>query len=549
MLLTANKSLIVSILALLFLSSCELSLAQDLTPPPNYQRVSIEQPSNEAIFTLPETSPNINSGKAIFAESCEPCHGELGIGGGSQEDKLPKLPPQIGSVEVAENSSPVDWFAAITLGNIEALMPPFEEDLSVQERWDVMTYVYSLSDSLEMVESVMPDGIEISFEEAVPEAEPTITGEDSATEEITDSTPEATEKNEDISTGTVRGTISHGAGEAIPADLEVTLLAFDGFEPAFDMSTIALGDGSFVFENIELAEQRIFFTTVTYGGASYSSRFDIMQEAANELEFAVTIYDSTTDKSNLSITWLAVRFEFTMEDSVRVHVFYQVTNPSQETVVSASMEDPIMNYSLPDNATNFSFEEEFAGENFVITDDGFGDTSPIAAESDDYTLAFAYDLPYDRELLLTQNIDLPVNELFVFLPVDGPNLNTEAFTQTGETVIGEVDYLAFNLKEVEVGLIDIEVEGRNPAGPAGFLGLDVEVNLIVSAAVFIVAILAVGLFVVQNREKVSGSEELSSVDLIDAIIALDEKHEAGYITQAVYQSKREALKSQLKELL
>jgi mono/diheme cytochrome c family protein len=129
------------------LSACSsFSLAEDITPPPgsNLPAVQTTQPALSGPL-YPLVAPNPANGEAIFAEKCSPCHGATGQGDGTQASQLPNPPAAIGSQEVAGQSSPAQWYAIITQGNLERFMPPFGSSLSERQRWDVVAFLYSLS--------------------------------------------------------------------------------------------------------------------------------------------------------------------------------------------------------------------------------------------------------------------------------------------------------------------------------------------------------------------------------------------------------------------
>lgn len=126
------------------LSACQLSLAEDITPPPNYQSPT-PGPTMSPLF--PQTSPNLASGAAIFAEKCAPCHGAKGLGDGPMAAQLQKPPAPIGKPEIGRAGAMANWYSTVTQGNINSFMPPFNSSLSDQQRWDVVAYALSLGGS------------------------------------------------------------------------------------------------------------------------------------------------------------------------------------------------------------------------------------------------------------------------------------------------------------------------------------------------------------------------------------------------------------------
>lgn len=142
-----RKLVLISALILMAaLAGC--SLAEDITPPPNYRPPTAvpEQPAaHETVFPL--VPPDPAQGKLIYAEKCLPCHGETGMGDGPQAGNLPNPAAPIGSAELARASRPVDWYNIVTVGNLEKFMPGFSNGLNDRERWDVVAYSFSLSAS------------------------------------------------------------------------------------------------------------------------------------------------------------------------------------------------------------------------------------------------------------------------------------------------------------------------------------------------------------------------------------------------------------------
>lgn len=135
---------VVVTLLVFFLSACTLSLADDITPPPNYQSPT-PAPTMSPLF--PQNPLDLAAGAAIFAEKCAPCHGSTGLGDGPMAGQLQKAPTAIGSPDIARAAAPANWFTTVTQGNINSFMPPFNGSLNDQQRWDVVAYSLSLGGS------------------------------------------------------------------------------------------------------------------------------------------------------------------------------------------------------------------------------------------------------------------------------------------------------------------------------------------------------------------------------------------------------------------
>jgi mono/diheme cytochrome c family protein len=141
------RHLILFITATILLTACNFTLAEDVTPPPNYVPPT-PAPTLGPLF--PAQAPSTENGAAIFAEKCAPCHGATGLGDGPQGIQLGVTVPAFGLPEIARPASPAQWYTTVTRGNMERFMPPFVS-LSDQQRWDVVAYAITLHTSKEEI--------------------------------------------------------------------------------------------------------------------------------------------------------------------------------------------------------------------------------------------------------------------------------------------------------------------------------------------------------------------------------------------------------------
>jgi high-affinity iron transporter len=95
----------------------------------------------------PPHPPLAARGQPLFATHCASCHGEAGDGRGPDAARLDPPPASFVDREFMRGETPADFFHVISAGRRSAAMPAWDEALSVQERWDLVAYVWQLRTS------------------------------------------------------------------------------------------------------------------------------------------------------------------------------------------------------------------------------------------------------------------------------------------------------------------------------------------------------------------------------------------------------------------
>ncbi len=92
----------------------------------------------------PPAAPSAARGKALFAEYCVTCHGERGDGKGPSAKGLNPAPANFTDAGFMRSETPYDFYHVVSLGKGHTAMPAWDGVLSVQERWDVVSYLWTL---------------------------------------------------------------------------------------------------------------------------------------------------------------------------------------------------------------------------------------------------------------------------------------------------------------------------------------------------------------------------------------------------------------------
>ena len=662
-----KRTLLVILLftALLLLTGCELSLAEDVTPPPNYRPPvqATDQPA-AAEIVFPILPPDPAQGKVLYEEKCLPCHGETGMGDGPVAGNLSNPAAPIGNAELARQSRPVDWYRIVTQGNLERFMPGFSGSLSDRQRWDVVAYVYTLSTSPEELElgktvydaqcaachgldgkgdgpeaaalSVQPaswkdqsrlaerssnDLVAImragsepmhSFDDQLEEpaayavadyiralsfagsalaplesasVDPAAQVEDTPAPEATaaaapgdepaaqqTAVPEAgstAAPAEELSAITITGKVSNGTpGGSVPAGLEVELAAFNEMAPAFEVTVDAADDGSYVFEDIEFSPNYVYFIRVTRDALTFNS--DILHGRdvlGQQVELPITIYDTTNDPSVLRTDRLHVFFDFTQPGIVQVVNLYVVSNPSGKVVAADGPGEPVVTFDLPENASNLQFQDGTLGERYVQTANGFGDTAAVQPGPMGVNqILFAYELPYDNALDYSMTLPLDVSAATVMIPTVGVDLESDQLVDQGSQTAEGMSFRSFQAsRSFAAGeTLELSLKG-SPGMPGAVPQEDNMTPLLVGLGAFGAVLAGAGYWMYRQRaQQALVSEGVDddgtelpledapvedSESILDAIVALDDRHAAGELPEVAYQERRAELKARLAEAL
>jgi mono/diheme cytochrome c family protein len=612
------RTLLIFILAVLLLSAC--SLAEDIPPPEDY----VPPPTQAFVAAetnFPLMSPDPARGKIIYDVSCEPCHGETGLGNGSQAADLPVQVPLLGNSEVVRAVTPLDWFNTVTYGNIERFMPPFGGSLTDRQRWDVVAYAFTLSMQPEVLfdgaeiyaarcqdchgETGLGDGMQaVSQNLAVADwSDPArlvrlsnqdlsdvitaglpgtgmpgfadlITGEqllavtkyvrllsfaqtsqgiaaiqEQAGEAEALAVPEA-----ELQPGlaSVQVNVLNGSGGDIPEGLIVSLTGFDDMQATAKLSGV-LEQGTYIFDEVAIPDRRVYLASVEYNDMTFYS--DILRiEQPAETQVDVTIYESSTDTSQLFAERVHVFLEFPEPGRLQIAQLFLITNPTGLVIVAEQAGQAVIEFELPPDAVALQFADSALGERYIETANGFGDTANIAPGPSPHQVLFAYELPYDRKQSLQLKMPVAVRSTVLALPdIDGLRLTSTQLRESGQRQVEGTSLHLYSVNDLAEGsVLEMTLSGR--AGMAPLFSSGPVGNLILGGGMFVLVVLF-GIFWLrqQRREALpavgpgEAVEEPEAVEsLLDAILALDDQYRSGELPVEAYKKRRTVLKERLR---
>ena len=494
-------------------------------------------------FTFSADPETVSTGSQVFADTCASCHGPEGSGGGipgaadlldSERMVLLSVDDIVQKIATGSGNDDHVFSTELDAGQIEAAA------------LYVRSLIFPLEGEVVALETTPEPASETGEETAEKPGDEQ--GEESA--EDTDQGDTETSPHEGIfdNLGTITGTVVNGSGGELPGDLEVRLEVYEAFELAYEQTVAVEADGSYVFEDVSIDPDLIYITLVELDGMFFPSEFhmggDIVEDT---IDLPITIYDASSDPSNLAVSRLHVFFEVTGEETLQV--IHQVTISNRGTTLVAPQDqtEPVLKFSLPDEAIGLIFQNGTLGNPYLQTNSGFADPSPVLPGEGTYEVLYADEMPFTNKLDWQLPVDFPTDVAVIFVSGDTFNVESQSLRFDGVQTLGEdvfQVFLADNLNTSQS--FDLSITKPFFGGGGGWLQEN-WLTIILGAAGLALAIYGAWSFFAPAPVKDLDEDDQDA--LVDSILALDEAYEAGDLDEDEYLSSRDALKAQLKELL
>jgi len=356
-------------------------------------------------------------------------------------------------------------------------------------------------------------------------------------------------------------TVVNGSGGEVPEDTTVTLYAFDNMQMAFTRTLESSEDGVYTFEDIEMVAERAFLAGVDYNGGTYGSDVATADPAVPVINLQIVTYDASSDISVLTTDRLHIFFDFSDPELIQVVEVYIISNPTDQSVVSAEPGGPVVFFPLPAGYQDLQFEDGALGERYQEAPGGFVDTTSVPPGMSQYQVVFAFNLPYDRRLDFTQPVTMSTSAVVIMLPDNGVKLSGDALIDGGVRDFQGTTYRMYNGSNLSAGSeLAFNMTGRPNTSGATLIGETSWQNIAIGVGGLGVVLVMVGLWLYQRNKRTTtpldeGEEEALTADepasaedteaLMDAIIALDDQYQAGELPEDAYLQRRSELKERL----
>ena len=505
--------------------------------PPWRNSLSDEQIWQAVYFAwnLHTNEAEVAEGAALYAQSCQVCHGEGGRGDGPDAGVgLPVFSAQEEMVFLSQAELDRRW---------REYHPEFGSDWSSSGRQAVLEFIRSFT------YRPVWEPIEVSGPGA-------------------------------ISGQVVQGTVDGPALEQATVTLNIYQQA--------NLLTTRLGPigvgGSFEFTNLPEDEGFYFLVETEYRDVRYTSPIlafsgpDFTQDriGPERIDTTFPVFETTTDASGLHVTranWI-VEHE---PGGLLIGQLLTFGNGGDRTFVGDARElfdVPVtLAIPLPKDVRNVEIQDGTVGEAYRMRHQILYDTRPVLPGPESRQVFVRYRLNYDGE---SAQISFPVpyeTELLNLLVADLPGLDVEVTINgdsrqaAGQETIQEVVFRTWSAPVSSGDSVDLSLFGLIAAGgsdprpdresqsnrelPVSAPPLDVRIPITFGGIVTVVLLVSLLLFVQRERSRSPQSAEQLAVrreELIDNIARLDDLRALGELGDSTWRKKRATLKRELLEI-
>jgi hypothetical protein len=252
-------------------------------------------------------------------------------------------------------------------------------------------------------------------------------------------------------------------------------------------------------------------------------------------------------------------FDYANETDVQIIAVYSITNPTNKTViikVDAAQEIPFI--KMPAGVSSLGYEASQDSAPFVSLADGF---AMLPTTDTPYGLIALASVPKDKKISIEQSVVLPVTEMMVLVPA-GVTVEGETFSDSGAHDFQGGTFNMYTSGSMAAGDKVTFILSGKPADTTVNPDLSQNQTLLIGIGALGLTLIIAGAWLYWRDNKKSKDSDTNDEDndeyddeedeyddaesILDAIVAIDDLHRAGKISDEAYKQRRAELKSALK---
>ena len=548
----------------------------------------------------PQSTPDLGKGAQLYAQKCQPCHGDTGQGNGPRSTQVREQGGQVANLvdpTFRRQAILSDWYEVVSNGRIQQLMPGFADSLTPQERWDVLGYVSALgvtsptlqagrelytancaachgaqgkgdgpqagnakigdlSDATYLAGHALND---IATAMQSGDAHAQVKLDEGKRQQVAEyvrslgfpyTDPSALRQQADTGNGVLRLAAQNMTPDGkVVAHLPVTLHAYDTVGEIFSRTAMLDSQGVVTFTQLQSTDAYFYQADLLYNGAKF---YAAPQQFSGTLALSSTlpVYEVTTDPGVIKVSQYHYFVQSATDGFITVVEFYIFDNTSERAYIDQPGPDGrlrTVKVTVPAEATNLRFDGPGIGDRFSKEGDTLYDSDAVPPGQSASTIAVIYELPYQGASQINRVIPYAVDTWDVLLP-DGK------MSVTGLVDKGVQQMQSTGIHVYMPSQATLPANGSAAFGLSGLLstattsgdnGAAIGLGLVALA-------LAGGMaYYVVIRSRAGGGSAVVVTDrqtLLEQIATLDTQFAQGHLKEAAYRHEREALKDELRRL-
>lgn len=202
--------------------------------------------------------------------------------------------------------------------------------------------------------------------------------------------------------------------------------------------------GSFIFENIEIKEDALYWLSIFYQGIGYTELFDVVSDNKN---LVLKVYDTTTSDEAISIYNSSILFSDVDHLNRELSIIEMITlqNTSNLTYVQGSGPMDLLRFGLPEGAIDLIIDTEIANADWVQIDKGFALLASVTPGK--HELMYAYKIPYSgSDTSFVKNWRYGSNNLRIVAPENLLQIKTNI---TGDFELLNLEGMNYEVQEAK----------------------------------------------------------------------------------------------------
>jgi uncharacterized membrane protein len=300
-----------------------------------------------------------------------------------------------------------------------------------------------------------------------------------------------------------------------------------------------------------------FLVAVQYGPVSFLSSGGTYDGKTSSYDQPVTIYDSSSDLTSLSLDQVHIQATFSTAGQIQLDEIYVMTNPGKKAVTVATDGTTLPFASVPAGAIQPSISLSQGSAQLVMADTGFA----MLPGTQQYAFVVSYSLDYSKDKAsISQPFILSPASVTVIVPV-GVKVSGAGLADQGASDFQGSSYQIYSAGPLDAGTaLGLTFSGRQQTAAAGSSSpVNNPYLLAVMGFVGLLLVAAGVLLFLRDRRRAMliGQGEAIKPEIIDdetaqladAILTLDDRFADGKIDQETYQQQRAELKEKLKSRL